>query len=100
MNKIHNVEEVVFESGMLILTVDGKKVSRKLAEVSSRLDQAAESARKNFEISPSGYGIHWPDCDEDLSVDALMGICHTAPMIAAEDPVEYQTNKTKKLNLD
>ncbi len=27
---------------------------------------------KNFEISPSGYGIHWPDLDEDLSVEGFL----------------------------
>jgi hypothetical protein len=26
----------------------------------------------NFEISPSGYGIHWPDLDEDLSIDGMI----------------------------
>ena len=31
----------------------------------------AEAKRKQLEhcvISPAGYGIHWPDLDEDLSV--------------------------------
>ncbi|PKN21436.1 MAG: hypothetical protein CVU65_16870 [Deltaproteobacteria bacterium HGW-Deltaproteobacteria-22] len=25
-------------------------------------------------MSPSGYGIHWPELDEDLSVDGLLGL--------------------------
>ena len=29
---------------------------------------------KNFEISPSGYGVHWPDVDEDISVKAFLGL--------------------------
>jgi hypothetical protein len=32
--------------------------------------------RTNFEISSSGYGIHWPLLDEDISVDGLLGIVH------------------------
>ena len=33
--------------------------------------------KKNlFEISPSGYGIHWPLLDEDLSIDGLLGVVH------------------------
>jgi len=34
----------------------------------------AESAA--YEISPSGYGIHWPLIDEDLSIDGLLGVKH------------------------
>jgi Protein of unknown function (DUF2442) len=26
----------------------------------------------NFEVSPSGYGIHWPELDEDLSIDGMI----------------------------
>jgi hypothetical protein len=25
-----------------------------------------------FEVSPSGYGIHWPELDEDLSIDGMI----------------------------
>ena len=93
MNKIHEVESVQFEDGKLMIVVDGQAVSRELAGISARLAAASGEARSHFEISPSGYGIHWPDCDEDLSVDALLGIQHKAPMIAAEEGVEYITRK-------
>ena len=26
----------------------------------------------NFKISSSGYGIHWPDLDEDISIKAFL----------------------------
>jgi hypothetical protein len=91
MNKIHEIQSVEFKDGVLHLTVDGQSVSRNIEDVSPQLAVASESARNNFKLSPSGYGIHWPDCDEDLSVDALMGIQHKAPMIAAEQPEEYRT---------
>jgi hypothetical protein len=32
--------------------------------------------RAAYEVSPSGYGIHWPLVDEDLSIDGLLGIKH------------------------
>ena len=92
MNKIHEIQDVKFKDGMLHLTVDGQLISLNIEDVSSRLALASESARSHFEVSPSGYGIHWPDCDEDLSVDALLGIEHQSPMIAAEESVEYKTN--------
>jgi hypothetical protein len=91
MNKIHTVEKVIFENGSLHLTVDGRTVVRRLTEISPRLAEASAAVQQSFVIAPSGYGIHWPDCDEDLSIDALLGIRHTAPMMAAEDPGEYRT---------
>lgn len=91
MNKIHQIEKIEFDGDMLVLTVDGKTVRRDLKTVSSKLASLPVESREQFEVSPSGYGIHWPVCDEDLSVDALLGIEHQAPMIAAEDGVEYKT---------
>jgi len=41
-------------------------------KVSKRLSKASLRERKKFEISPSGYGIHWPIIDEDLSIDGLL----------------------------
>jgi len=34
--------------------------------------QATRSQRENLEISPSGYGIHWPEIDEDLAITPLL----------------------------
>lgn len=90
MSKIHEISQVRIESGVLTLTVDGTLLSRKLDEISVRLASASEEAQNRFEISPSGYGIHWPECDEDLSIDALLGVGHHSPMIAAEEGVEYR----------
>ena len=32
-----------------------------------RLQEASEAQRRNWQISGGGYGLHWPDVDEDLS---------------------------------
>jgi hypothetical protein len=37
-----------------------------------RLYNANTAQRKNWKISGGGYGIHWPDIDEDLSVEGLL----------------------------
>ncbi len=37
-----------------------------------RLLHATASARNNWEILGDGEGIHWPDADEDLSVEGLL----------------------------
>jgi Protein of unknown function (DUF2442) len=36
------------------------------------LAAATDSQRSNAELSPGGYGIHWPDLDEDLTVNGLL----------------------------
>ena len=45
---------------------DGRVVKVPLAW-SWRLLEATPEERQNFKLSPSGYGVHWPDVDEDLS---------------------------------
>jgi len=39
---------------------------------SPRLAQASATQRLAAELSPGGYGIHWPLLDEDLSVAGLV----------------------------
>jgi hypothetical protein len=29
-------------------------------------------ARDTIEVSPAGYGLHWPLVDEDLSIDGIL----------------------------
>jgi hypothetical protein len=70
--KFHNVESVGFEDGALVLRVDGKIFRVVVSAVSERLARASEAARRNYRVSPSGYGIHWPELDEDLAVDGLI----------------------------
>ncbi len=49
---------------------DGREVSIPIAWF-PRLVGATRDQLKKFEISPGGYGIHWPDIDEDISVKAF-----------------------------
>ena len=77
MNKKHDVQRVAFMDGEMVVTVDGTTHRFELTTVSQRLCQATQTERERYEISPSGYGIHWPLIDEDLSIDGLLGITHT-----------------------
>jgi hypothetical protein len=70
--KVHDVERVDFDGDTLVLAVDGKTFRVRVKEVSDRLAQASDAARRFYRISPSGYGIHWPEVDADLSVDGLI----------------------------
>jgi Protein of unknown function (DUF2442) len=40
--------------------------------VVSRLRNATPVQRKNWKVAGGGYGIHWPDLDEDLSTEGLL----------------------------
>ena len=79
MNKYHTIESVDFKGNIIILKVDGKTYQFELVKYSSKLLNASEEQRNNYEISPSGYGIHWPMIDEDLSIDGLLGVKHSVP---------------------
>ena len=56
---------------LIVVLADGRSISTPLAWF-PRLLHADPSARDNFEILGDGQGIHWPDLDEDLSVEGLL----------------------------
>jgi len=37
-----------------------------------RLLNATSAQRQNWKIAGGGYGLHWPDLDEDLSTEGLL----------------------------
>ena len=37
-----------------------------------RLSYATPAEREHFEISGAGYGIRWPDLDEDIGVEGML----------------------------
>ena len=51
--------------------LDGRTISVPLAW-SWRLSEATLEQRSRFEIIGSGSGIHWPDIDEDISVEGML----------------------------
>ncbi|BCS54265.1 DUF2442 domain-containing protein [Geobacter sp. SVR] len=79
MKPYHEVKNVMVTDASLQMTVDGKEYEFILEEISSRLFNSSGLERSRFEVSPAGYGIHWPLLDEDLSIDGLLGIKHELP---------------------
>jgi Protein of unknown function (DUF2442) len=51
--------------------VDGRTISVPLAW-SWRLSEATPEQRSRFEINGTGSGIHWPEVDEDISVEGML----------------------------
>ena len=50
---------------------DGRTITVPLAWYPSLLHATSEQ-RANWRIAGAGYGIHWPDIDEDLSTQGLL----------------------------
>jgi len=50
---------------------DGRTITVPLAWF-PRLLHATPEQRANWQIAGAGYGIHWPDIDEDLSTHGLL----------------------------
>ena len=68
----HTIQNISFEQSNLLLVIDGKQIKVSLDDISKKLKQADEFQRNFYKISPSGYGIHWPLIDEDISVVAIL----------------------------
>ena len=50
---------------------DGRVISVPLAW-SGRLSDATPKERANFRLIGVGQGVHWPDVDEDISVEGML----------------------------
>jgi hypothetical protein len=64
--------EVSFTADDLVVVLaDGRHVSVPLAWF-PRLLRASAEQRANWKLIGRGVGIHWPDIDEDISVESLL----------------------------
>ena len=61
----------VTEDEIIARLADGRVISVPLAW-SWRLSEATPRQRANFRLIGSGQGVHWPDVDEDISVEGML----------------------------
>src|SRR2546427_11587179 len=61
----------VTEDELIVSLADGRKLSVPIAWY-PRLANASPKQRRNWEIIGPGVGFHWPDVDEDLSVEGML----------------------------
>jgi len=61
----------VTDDTLTVDLVDGRTVSVPLAWY-PRLTHGTASERENWRLVGRGEGIHWPDLDEDVSVEGLL----------------------------
>lgn len=79
------IKNITFRQGAMTLHFsDGRKVSTPIAWY-PRLDRATAKQRNNWQILGKNRGIHWPDVDEDLSIE---GILHGVPSVEYRRPAK------------
>ena len=81
MNGMHSVTLTLIPVKIIHVTVsddalavgleDGRTIAVPIGWY-PRLGYGTPAERANFQISGAGYGIHWPDLDEDIGVEGLI----------------------------
>lgn len=77
MNTVVNIVEPrimdvrVTDDEIIARLVDGRTISVPIVW-SWRLSETTPEQRQHFEILGDGQGIHWPDVDEDISVEGML----------------------------
>lgn len=74
MDRFYKISDLHFENDFMVIKVDNIIYTIRISDASKKLLSASEQIRNDFKISPSGYGIHWKQLDEDLSINGLIRI--------------------------
>lgn len=70
--KVPAVKDVRFDDDSIIVDLDdGRTISAPLAWY-PKLMNASPQQLKAWQVAGGGYGIHWPELDEDLSAEGLL----------------------------
>ncbi len=70
--RVHDVR--VTDDLLIVALADGRTISVPLAWY-PRLRNATPGQRANWTRAGAGFGIHWPDLDEDLTTEGLLRGC-------------------------
>ncbi len=62
---------VVEDARLVVDLMDGRTIAVPLAWY-PRLANATPKQRNHWQLAGGGYGIHWPDIDEDLTTEGLL----------------------------
>ena len=81
MNRMHSATLAITPVKIINVTVTDDTLAVDLEDGRSiavpsgwfpRLAYGTPAERANFQISGAGYGIYWPDLDEDIGVEGLI----------------------------
>ena len=65
------VQVTVTDDTLTVDLEDGRTISVPIGWY-PRLAYGSPDERTNVRIASAGYGLHWPDLDEDIGVDGLL----------------------------
>ena len=61
----------VSDDELIVHLTDGRSISAPITWY-PRLANGSAQERANWTLTGSGHGVHWPDLEEDISVEALL----------------------------
>ena len=64
--------ELTFHGDLFALRLEDGRILSVPLDWFPRLERATAQQRKNFEWLGKGLAMHWPDIDEDISVEGLL----------------------------
>lgn len=65
-------KSVSVEGSIVVVCLEDEREIRFPASKSRRLRNASPAELSNVELVCGGSGMHWPDLDEDLSVEGIL----------------------------
>ena len=71
-NKQPKIQDVMTTADRLTVSYDDGRILSLPLKWYPRLNRATPSQRRNWELIGRGYGVHWPEVDEDLSAEGLL----------------------------
>jgi hypothetical protein len=71
-NKQPKIQDVMTTDDRITVSYDDGRIVSLPLKWYPRLYRATPAQRRNWELIGSGYGVHWPDVDEDLSAEGLL----------------------------
>lgn len=83
LDPLEPVSAVCTASELIVTLAQGQKITTPLWWY-PRLLKATADQRNKVELSP--YGVHWPELDEDLSIEGMLA-GRLAPGAKAPEPV-------------
>ena len=71
-NKEPRIADVMTTAELLTVSYDDGRIISLPLKWYPRLYRATPAQRRHWELIGRGYGVHWPDVDEDLSAEGLL----------------------------
>ena len=71
-NKEPRIQDVMTTDDRITVSFDDGRIVSLPLEWYPRLHRATPAQRRKWELIGRGYGVHWPDVDEDLSAEGFL----------------------------